>query len=175
MLSKILLPRHYKTLKPAYIWKYFGFFIQMQVQGQESLQKKYIFPAEPPCISHHREYSQGYSSPPGSTPRTIPLPHSTPKPPPLAWVQALSRRFDFLLFFSPCRRPPTPQSSLPSSSPTLVRKLLNRFHLPVHHWSSLSRYTVTYLSISLHKFHGSYEHECHGFKASRYCSFWWWW
>ena len=65
MLSKILFPRHYKALKPAYIWKYFGFFIQVQVQGQESLKKKkYIFRAEPPCMSHHREHPQGYSSPP---------------------------------------------------------------------------------------------------------------
>ena len=64
MFSKILFPRHYKTLKPAYIWKYFWFFIQVQVQGQESLKKKYVFRAEPPCMSHHREHLQGYSSPP---------------------------------------------------------------------------------------------------------------
>lgn len=104
MLSKILFPRHYKTLKPAYIWKYFGFFIQVQVQGQESLKKK--------NTSFVRSLLVWAII--GSTPRAIPLPHSTPKPPPLDWVQALSRRFDFLLFFFPLApRHPNPRCLVP--------------------------------------------------------------
>ena len=127
----------------------------------------YLFRAEPPRISLHKP----------SSPRAFPLllSHPTPKPPQLA---SLGHRLFAADFFPPSLPQPTSspglfRNSLPSSSPTLARKLLNRFHLPVHHRSLLRRYTVTSsLPISLHKFHGSYEHECHGFKASRYCPFW---
>ena len=148
------LSRHYKTLKPAYIWKYLG-------ASPIKPPKKYFFRAEPPCISHHMEYPPGYSPPSPCSQTTAASLGSGSLPPICLFVV-----FFFAPFFPP---------SLPSSSPTLARVLFNWFYLPVLHWSLLNRYTVTYLPISLHKFHGSYEHECHGLKASRYCSFWCWW
>lgn len=76
----------------------------MQVQGQESLKKK--------NTSFVRSLLVWAII--GSTPRAIPLSHSTPKPPPLDWVQALSRRFDFLLFFFPLApRHPNPRCLVP--------------------------------------------------------------
>lgn len=97
----------------------------------------YLFRAEPPRINLHKP----------SNPRAFPLPlsHPTPKPPQLA---SLGHRLFAADFFSPSLPQPTSspglfRNSLPSSSPTLARKLLNPFHLPVHHRSLLRRYTVT--------------------------------